>query len=307
MRRALPILLAVIAGASSLGATSCAPSPPERRQQAGTLQGHVAEVAGHSVDARQVAEVARARRVTPQQALDLIAAEARLARAAEEQGLSARPEVLVARRAALAAALLQVMKRDAESSPPTTTELAEVRRVHWLELDRPEAIGVIHAVALAAPEDAKRADAKALAERLHAAVKGASSAEEFKARAEAVTGAVQVTVESIGPFVRDGRMANPSGDTLDPAFVQGAFALSQPFDLSPPVPSAFGVHVIMLLERLPAITLTDEALSPLVAAEIHAIRARRALTDLQKQSATKPEISRNVEDLFQLIASQPAP
>ncbi len=290
-----------------LVASSCAAPAPGSTARVGALGGDVAEVAGHAIDARQLAEVARARHVLPSQALELVAAEARLARAAYERGLSERADVRVARRAALANALLQSIKRDAYAAPPTPTELAEVRRAHWTELDRPEALMVVHAVALAAPTDPARAEAKALAERVYVAVKGAASAEEFKARAEAVRGAVTLTVEPIGPFVRDGRVATASGDTLDLAFVGGAFALARPLDVSPPVASSFGYHVIMLLERLPPITLTDEALTPLVATEVHAVRAHRALTALRQRSSTKPEIGRNVEELFQLIAAAPTP
>lgn len=298
MRRA-PALLPLIVAAS------CAEPAPGQRSA--TLAGHVAEVAGQPVDARQIVEVARARRVSARQALELIAGEARLAKAADERGLSDRPEVRVARRAALAAALLRSLKRDADATPPTPAELADVRRAHWLELDRPEALSVVHAVALAAPGDPKRPAAQALAERLRVAAAGAVGAEDFKARVDAVKGAVDVTVEPIGPFVRDGRMATPAGGGLDLGFVEGAFALAKPLDVSPPVSSAFGVHVIMLLERLPAITLTDEALAPLATTEVHALRAHHALVELQGRAPVEPEISRNAEELFRLLGSRPAP
>lgn len=298
MRRVLALL--------SLPLASCSTPAPAPSTRVTPMSG-VAAVAGQEIDARQIEEVARARQVAPADAVGLIASEARLAHAADERGLGARPDVLVARRAALANALLQSIKRDADARPPTHEELDDVRRDHWAELDRPEALQVIHAVARAAPESPERAVAKALAARVREAVEGATSADDFKARASAVTGGVALTVEPIGPFVRDGRVADSSGATLDRAFVDGAFALARPLDLSQPVASAFGVHVIMLVERLPPVTVTDEALSPLAGAEVRAKRAHRALEALRERRRTTTETARNAEELFQLIAAAPTP
>lgn len=301
MRRALVLL-------SSLAVASCAPAGDAPTQRASSLDGQVAEIAGQSVSPAEVAAVARAQKVSPARALEIIVAEARLARAADERGLGDRPEAKVERRAALAAAVLRGIKRESESSPPTAEELAEIRRAHWTELDRPEALQVVHVVAQAAPDHPRRADAKAIGEKLLAAVRGATSPDDFRTRASAVPGfGVEITVEAIGPFVKDGRIVSDSDATLDLAFVQASFALEKPQDTSPLVASSFGFHVIMLVERLPPITIPDEQLLPLVTAEVQATRARRAMAAQKQQASEKVEMARNIEDLFQYIVSSPQP
>lgn len=302
MRRALALLcLPALA--------SCAQQGGEApRTRSVTLPGHIAEVAGQPIGPIEVAEVARAQRVTPARALELVTSEIRIAKAAEEIGFADRPETRVERRAALAAALLQSAKREAESTPPTAEELAQVRKDHWLELDRPEALQVVHVVAQAKPDDAKRGAAKVLGDKLLAALRGATDPDDFKARAQTIDGGgVTITVEAVGPFVRDGRVATEQGGSLDAAFVVGAFALAKPLDISPVVPSSFGFHVIMLLERLPPASLRDEELLPLVSPEVHAQRASRTIAALRKREPIPVEIARNVEDLFQFIGTTPQP
>lgn len=95
----------------------------------------------------------------------------------------------------------------------------------------------------------------ALAEKIHDAVVQASTPAEFTSLAKAVAAeGLQVTVEALPPIIADGRAFD--GNTFDPAFAAGAFAVPDDQHLSGVVKSDFGWHILYIMERLPPVHLS---------------------------------------------------
>lgn len=86
-----------------------------------------------------------------------------------------------------------------------------------------------------------------------------------------------------------GFMKIKRGETVAP-FEDAAFALSHPGQLSEPVISQFGVHLIQLLEYQPAGMLTFEQAREQVIAELKPVRAAQYRETIQAEArARKPE------------------
>lgn len=292
--RHLPLLLA-------LG--GCSPSAPPPAPADAVPAGAVAVCAGRPVLAEQVAAVASARRVSPRQALDMLAFDARAAEAAERQGLARLPGVGQVARAEQARALL-LRLRQRTAGPPSPQEIAELRRERWLEFDRPEGARVIHAVAMGKENDA----ARKLASAIHAAVAGAHDPETFERQANSVErGSIEVRVERLPPVARDGHLLE-GGGSLDGLFVAAAHDLKKTGDLSPVVATPFGYHVLFLIERLPESRLADAEIAAVAADEISARRAhaelRGLLSGLRGQHPVL--VSRSSDDLLSTLYPQQA-
>src|SRR6185503_10111426 len=111
-------------------------------------------------------------------------------------------------------ALLQELSRAAsDQGPPTDAEVAAATERRFWELDQPTLLRTTHAVVVPEkPEDDGRA--RALAERIHAAVASASDAASFRVAAEAIpTGGLEVKVQDLDPVARDGRALDPAKPT----------------------------------------------------------------------------------------------
>jgi peptidyl-prolyl cis-trans isomerase C len=267
--------------------------------------GSAARVGAELVSTTTVARVAERQGLTPRAAVDLALSDALFAAEARASLPGAASRSI--ERAAAARGLLEQLARDAaQAGPPTPSELAELVRERWLELDRPSAVRTTHAVVLNdKPEHDARA--RALAENVAAAVRGARSGDELIRLAQAVPAAgLQIRAESL-PFVTaDGRDFQPKdvgyragrgGFNLD--FARAANALEHPGDQSPLVKTSFGYHVIRLEERAPSVVVPAAELNERLGPDVlvrRAGRARRELLDKLRQ-ASPVQVERAVNEL----------
>ena len=83
-----------------------------------------------------------------------------------------------------------------------------------------------------------------------------------------------VTAHSEDPAGGDGRLESVSKGQTVPEFEAAAFALEEPGDISEPVVSRFGVHVIQLLEKTPESPLPFDAVRDRI---IDALKEKRTL------------------------------
>lgn len=280
-RRALS--LALLFACSCGGDTAVAPPPNELR---GDLRpGIAARVADQEIEVALVKRVAGAQSVAPEQARDRLIGDALLAEHARRE-LAGSGLVAVAERAALARALLERLSgEDRSAGEPSDQELATIAAARWAEIDRPAAARTSHAVVLVQAGTDQRA-ARALAERIAAAVRGITDGTRFRQLAAAVPAdGLKVRVESLGPVTADGRVV-PERPTPGPparfdlAFAKAANALAEVGEHSPVIESAFGFHVILLEERLPERRLTAEQRRELLRDEAIAMRLRHREQEL---------------------------
>lgn len=268
--------------------------------------GVAARAGAQLVSTGTVERVVAARGVTPRAAAELAISDALFA-----EGARAKLSLGEARsieRAAMARGLLEQLLRDvARSGAPTPAELSEILGERWVDIDRPPAVRITHAVLL---NDKPQRDAAARlqAEKLAQAVRSATTDEELVRLAKDFKpdDGFEVRAEPL-PFVTpDGRVfqradggfkARPGG--FDKDFARGANALQQPGELSPLVKSGFGYHIIRLDERAPGATIPPGELAERLAPEVmvrRAGRARRELLDKLRPAAAI-QLERAVDDL----------
>ncbi len=227
---ALLLALAAMTGcggsAGSDGAPSSAFVPAAVHADLGG--GVVARAGSAVVPASLVGGVAARRSIPVTAAVDALVADALLAQGARAQHLETRPDLageIVAVRAQDTVRALR--DRTVDVGPPTDAEVAELTDLHWQQVDVPESLEVVHAVALRPqkPDPAGEARARAVAAAIEQAVVFATSKEDFETRAKAVPhDGVEVKVEALPPFAEDGRLTTQPG-ALDEAFSHGAFAV----------------------------------------------------------------------------------
>lgn len=93
-----------------------------------------------------------------------------------------------------------------------------------------------------------------------------------------------------------GRLENMKRDQLDPAFTRAAFALAKPGDVSEPVLSRFGYHVIRLESRTPAVQRTFPEVKDEIIAEL-----RRQYVDQRRNERLAA-----IRNDPQILVNQPA-
>ena len=282
-----------------------------------------ARVGALEIPAETVARIAAAQGIEPARARDLAIRDALFA---SEATADDAPDAL-STRVALRGALARVLLRDlyvsaVRAGPVTDAELRDATERRWLELDRPAGSRTVHAIVRLKEKDdpARRERAAAIAEALRAAVAPLSSSEEallerpsssaelsappaapdplialFKARVAAVPHeGFEVLAEELPTVAADGRVLEPGGFTFAPEFAAAAAALTRRGDVSPPVASSFGVHVILLLERTPPRAVPADERRELVWRDVVSQRARAAeralLERLHKQTSIDPTV-----------------
>ena len=263
-----------------VGILAACASPSATSTEHVSLGGEVARVGDVAIPADLVARVAAVRHVTAREAAALLIDDALAANAAHARGLDRTPSATWAIQALKARVVASKLREDAlAAGPPTDVEVAERSAAHWREVDVPEAVRVIHAVALrptkATAEQIARA--RKVASELARAVTSASSAEEFEQKASAVAhDGIDVKVERLPAFDVRGRVIEQDGG-MDATFAASAYALREPGVTSAIVETSFGWHVIRLIERIPAKQITLERRRTLFTDEVNATRARHAL------------------------------
>jgi hypothetical protein len=214
--------------------------------------------------------------------------------------------VSIVERGAWARSLLEELKADAAArGPASDAEVNELTALRWQDFDRPETVRTTHAVAIVTKPE-QDAAARAVAQHLYEALRGIHDPQELIRVAKTVPHeGVDVRAESLPAVTRDGRVYYPEGappeqanQRFDKDFAEAAYRLAVG-QVSEPVKSSFGYHVILCEARLPENHVPLEERRKLLTDEILKSRAERAKQELLRRSssATPILITRAVDDL----------
>jgi hypothetical protein len=283
-----------------------APTPAQAAQLA---PGIAARVGTEEISVELVSSIARAQAVSPQVARDRAISDALFATLARER-FARSGRIESAERGALARALLEELRAEAASQgPPSDGEVDELTRLRWLDLDRPPMARTRHVVIVVKSSDDK-AKAKAVAERFAKQLSGIRDPAEFEKRAQSLpSDGLEAKVETLLPVADDGRVAVEGAapgspvQKYDSAFSRAANALSEVGDQSPVVESAFGFHIIMLLEKIPASRPSFEERRVLLTREVNQRRASQLQSKLLErlQKTVQVSVERGADSLVSEI------
>ena len=244
----------------------------------------VARVDETTISAELVKRAAQEAQVSKEESLERLLGDAIGAQEALQAHLDERPDVRGRLRATLARGVVERVQADARAEgPPNDQEVDSLTQEAWFEVDRPEMRSSVHAVVVFGKKDDRKDPAvrnprKELAETIHTLVLTAKTPEELIALASAKSdGKLEVRAEKLDPVTADARLAD--GSSFDPDFVKGLFAIGKVGETSVVVESAFGFHVIRLVEILPERHLPLEERRRRFAEEIYARRMRKALEE----------------------------
>ena len=114
-----------------------------------------------------------------------------------------------------------------------------------------------------------------------------------------------MTVEALPPVSATGRVIAEEGGTFDPHFSRAAAQLAHRGDVSPPTVSTFGVHVLMLLEKIPGHIVPAEERRALLRDEAIAGRAGAAQRALLGGSRASVAVDPSADALLAEVAVEP--
>jgi len=319
----------VVAALSACGNRSANDNRPPRPSLAASGE-VIARVGDAPITKDIVLAIARARRVTPAVALDMAIRDAVFAQEAIDRGL----DVPHARDvdAALVRSLAATFREEAKAEGPITeAEVNERSKAHYYWVARPESWVTVHAVVRVAEDagEAKWQAAQKLAQKIHDAVAPAVAEQRdtwaatvqqdplaaafFQAANQVDKEGLEVVIQPLPGVATDAFTVQPEvisdnkvtarRDPIDPEFVKGAAKLEHRGDLSPPVRSGSGWHVILLVDRVPPSMLSLDERRAIFEDDIYDVRANKLTTDLvaKLHQATPTETTLNADALLALI------
>jgi peptidyl-prolyl cis-trans isomerase C len=209
----------------------------------------VATVEGRAIYASQVATQARAANQSVKEALDAVITAEVLASEAARRGLDADREVIDAGKQAAVYRLLALeFEPSVRAADIPERDVRHAYDRNRSVLDHDEYVHVWHILVQVKDTDSdeKKAKAKTLADEIYARAKQATDVEAFKAIAKAVElppGFDKILVEEL---------VTPRDGVTVPEFSHGAHdQLKKPGDITTPIKTKFGWHVIYLVKRIP--------------------------------------------------------
>jgi hypothetical protein len=305
---------------------ACSGGEAPQAQKAALSAGVVARVDGEPIHAETVAAIARAQGVSTEEALRKATFDALVAREARARGFDRSAQTEVS--AQLASLLIAEVAREARAKgEPTDDELGPFVEGRWWELNRPDGVVVAQIVVqtpkIAETDPATDEAALAIARKVRAAVAVVqpdvrkSEAPDFSLKAgpfkpdpiyplfQDLGLAVehegfQLSANAIPPFGADGYVQKPGElEMVDQRFVKGAFALEARGDLSEPVRSDSGWHVILMLGKTKGYQAPRADLLARFGEIVVEERARNALADIVARGRKEHDaaIERNTDEL----------
>jgi len=269
----------------------------------------VLSVGQSKIDGATIAAVAAAKKSSQKEAVEALTFDALLAEEAEQRGLPAQQPTAWTIRAAKARSTARHIHEQARADRlPTDEELRSLSERYKLEVDRPESVVTSHALVSKPKQDARIEEAKALAAKLLSAVTGATSDDDFQARAKTISApGLEVIVQPLPPFDSKGLILGSPGQ-MDEKFATAAFSLTQAGAQSGIVESSFGWHVIRLIERRPAFVMPVEERRSKFAGKAFENRGKALLDErlAALKGSSKPEILPAAEGFMQLVIGSKA-
>lgn len=254
-----------------------APSPDRPALGTDTLGGDViALVNGTGITVGDVEAIAARDGIEARPALDLAIREALLAQEASRLGFAERPATQrSADRAAVRALLSEAIETAIPETSITEQDIADAYQAEperWTSPDRRAALHLlVRTPDEPSPEDTARA--QAIAAELHGAVASAADPAEAMARLEQEPSEMPLLLEPIEEFANDG--------SLEAAFAEAAFSMTEPGLYPGFVDSSYGSHVLLVTEVIASRTTSLEDARDSLFTELLAVRRHEALVALE--------------------------
>ncbi|MCP4606159.1 MAG: hypothetical protein GY847_37540 [Proteobacteria bacterium] len=254
MQNALQIILVVGGLVFHLGCGGISDdSKPEIDRQGPVAQVDsdkvVARVDGIPILSKQVRELIDAvdGGLPVDEALEILIRNELLAAEARRRGFDAMNEVNHTQDIALVRAILK--KQISEGINPDSLNQEKLKQYYELQKERfvhGMLRRVVHIVALVGKKEFTKEEAAQLGSRIAISMRNVKSEDEFIALGETFRNEYsnKVNIESLPPFAVETKMI------VEP-FVTATFALDKVGQVSPPIQTKFGWHVIYLAEELP--------------------------------------------------------
>lgn len=235
-------------------------------------------------DARQLSNVIENLLVTRQ-----IALQADMDKAAQDP-------ILQARLAQVRDEIISVYRLDEVRAERIKGNFDTLAKEHYLtnkaSMVRPREVTVRHLLV----DTKNRTDAQALevAQTLAAELKGADQAR--------FTDVVIERSDDPSKGINGGIFTVVEGDTrLDPGFVTGAMALTRAGEISPPVKSSYGYHLLQAMELKPAGTVPFEEAKPTIVEKLRQDARRRIVSEYRGELMAEDETKFFPENLQTVI------